>query len=182
MRILLISLAAASLGLAGCSQPHDHSGHNSALMNHSYPVINTDGQKLGTVTIQDTADGVDVNLDITSIPAGEHAIHFHTTGACDGAGGFKSSGGHYNPKSVEHGHDGTTGPHAGDMKNFNAPQSGIVKMTIKNNKVSLSDRHEFSPLLDSDGTALIIHAGADDYKSQPSGAAGARIACAVISK
>ena len=130
MRILLMSLAAAGLGLAGCSKPHDHSGHNSALLSHSYPVINTAGQKLGIVTIQDTSDGVDVNLDISSIPAGEHAIHFHTTGACDGAGGFKSSGGHYNPKSVEHGHHGTTGPHAGDMKNFNAPQSGLSLIHI----------------------------------------------------
>ena len=66
MRILLMSLAAAGLGLAGCSKPHDHSGHNSALLSHSYPVLNIAGQKLGIVTIQDTSDGVDVNLDISS--------------------------------------------------------------------------------------------------------------------
>lgn len=173
---------AADKAQAAAKAAVDHSGHNSAaLMSHSYPVINSGGHELGTVTINDVENGVNLILDITSIPAGPHAIHFHQTGACD-TPDFTSSGGHYNPKSVEHGHIGTSGPHAGDMENFNAPQSGVVKLTIPNPQVSLSDRHEFSPLLDADGTALVIHAGADDYKSQPSGAAGARIACAVISK
>ena len=152
-----------------------------ALMSHSFPVMNAGGYELGSVTINDTPTGVDVVLDITSIPAGAHAIHFHQTGACDGPD-FSSSGGHYNPHAADHGHEVASGPHAGDMKNFEAPQSGTVKQTIKNDKVSLSARDNFAPLLDDDGTALIIHAGPDDYVSQPSGAAGARIACAVIAK
>lgn len=149
------------------------------LRSYSAPVINAGGYELGSVTINDTPNGVDVVLDITSMPAGDHAIHFHQTGACDGPD-FKSAGGHYNPHAVDHGHETASGPHAGDMKNFTAPQSGVVKQTIINEQVSLSARSNFAPLLDDDGTALIIHVGPDDYTSQPSGAAGARIACAVI--
>ncbi len=153
---------------------------DAKMMSKTFSVMNSSGNSIGDVTITDTADGVAVMLDVTSIPAGSHAIHFHEVGTCDGPD-FKSAGGHYNPAGVNHGFEAPSpNTHAGDMRNFDAPQSGVVKTTLENERVSLSERDGFAPLFDSDNTALIIHASADDYKSQPSGAAGARIACAVI--
>ena len=151
-----------------------------SMMKRSFDVVNSSGNAIGTVTIADTADGVDVMLDVTAIPAGPHAIHFHEVGSCDGPD-FTSAGGHYNPSGVNHGFEASApNPHAGDMRNFDAPRSGVVKTTLDNERVSLSKRTGMAPLTDPNGTALIIHAGADDYQSQPSGAAGGRIACAVI--
>ena len=150
------------------------------MMEKTYSVLNSSGFEIGTVTIEDEDDGVELELDLTSIPEGPHAIHFHEVGRCDGPD-FTSAGGHYNPSGVNHGFEASDpNPHAGDMRNFDAPQSGVVKTEIDNERVSLSARAGFAPLMDSDGTALIIHAGADDYESQPSGDAGGRIACAVI--
>lgn len=121
-----------------------------------------------------------LDLDVTAIPEGAHAIHFHTNGTCD-LPDFTSAQGHYNPMDVNHGFESTApNPHAGDMRNFDAPASGVVKTQISNERVSLSDRDGFAPLFDTDNTALIIHASADDYVTQPTGAAGGRIACAVI--
>ena len=146
----------------------------------SYDVVNSSGIGIGTVLIVDTVVGVDVALDVNDIPEGEHAIHFHENGTCDGPD-FTSAGGHYNPGGTNHGFEAAApNPHAGDMRNFEAPQSGRVQTILSNERVSLSERDGMAPLRDGNGTALIIHAGADDYQSQPSGAAGGRIACAVI--
>ena len=146
----------------------------------TYPLLNSSEMQIGTVFVQDTADGITLTVEATSIPEGAHAIHFHTVGRCDGPD-FTSAEGHYNPSGVNHGFDASDPkPHAGDMRNFDAPASGVVTVSRDNPRVSLSDRGGFAPLRDSDDTALIIHAGPDDYTSQPSGDAGSRIACAVI--
>lgn len=151
------------------------------LITQSFAVINTAGVEIGEVKITDQATGgVMLDLDVTAIPAGSHAIHFHTTGTCD-LPDFTSSGGHYNPMDANHGFDASApNPHAGDMRNFEAPASGVVKTQILNERVSLSVRDGYAPLFDADNTALIIHASSDDYVTQPTGAAGGRIACAVI--
>ena len=186
-RMILMSTAVTGLFLAGCGNdtaqkmPADTPPAPVKMLTQTFSVINVDGNPLGTVQIEDTAVGVDVTLDLTAIPEGDHAIHFHENGLCDGPD-FKSAGGHYNPMTVMHGFETETGPHAGDMRNFAAPSSGVVKQTVSNARVSLSKRSGFAPLFDEHGTALIIHAAADDYVSQPSGAAGSRIACAVINK
>lgn len=153
----------------------------SGLLTQSFNVMNASGVEIGLVTITDqAAGGVTLDLDMTAIPEGPHAIHFHTNGRCD-LPDFSSAGGHYNPMDANHGFDASApNPHAGDMRNFEAPASGVVKTQIMNERVSLSDRDGFAPLFDADSTALIIHAGSDDYVSQPTGAAGGRIACAVI--
>lgn len=151
------------------------------LITQSFAVMNTSGFEIGQVTIADqAAGGVTLDLDVSAIPAGPHAIHFHTNGTCD-LPDFTSSGGHYNPLEANHGFDASApNPHAGDMRNFDAPMSGVVKTQISNDRVSLSIRDGYAPLFDADNTALIIHAGSDDYRTQPTGAAGGRIACAVI--
>lgn len=189
-------LASAAIALVACGGTETETGSNISsetltlqnapeqtrgLMTQKFAIINTAGVEIGEVTIADqAAGGVMLNLDVTAIPQGLHAIHFHTNGTCD-LPNFTSAEGHYNPMDVNHGFESTApNPHAGDMRNFDAPASGVVKTQISNERVSLSDRNGFAPLFDADNTALIIHASADDYVTQPTGAAGGRIACAVI--
>ncbi|MEF2073302.1 superoxide dismutase family protein [Consotaella aegiceratis] len=134
-----------------------------------------DGTGVGTITLMQTPNGVLLSNDLSGLPDGEHAIHLHETGACEGD--FSSAGGHYNPTSMEHGYKSEGGVHAGDMPNFTAV-NGIAKFDHVDPNVSLVDGD--APLNDADGTAIIIHDGADDYESQPSGDAGSRLACGVV--
>jgi len=132
------------------------------------------GTEVGKATLTTTPSGVLISLDLTAVPPGDHAFHIHTTGKCDPPD-FKSAGGHFNPEEDKHGLMNPAGPHAGDMPNIHVPDNGKLKIELFNPLVHLGDG-----LLDDDGSAIVIHAGADDYKTDPAGDAGARIACGVI--
>ena len=167
---------ALSIMLVGCGGPSSNTGSASEVS--SFPIQNTQGEKIGTLTIESIkTGGVEVEINISGITPGSHAMHFHEFGRCDGPD-FKSAGGHYNPAGVPHGHvDG--GGHAGDMMNIEANADGTGLFNVTNDRVNIKGG-SLPALMDADGTALIIHDKADDYTSQPSGAAGPRIACAVI--
>lgn len=144
----------------------------------SYPIQNAQGTTIGAVEILAIkGGGVEVRVKASGMAPGTRAMHFHEFGRCD-APAFTSAGGHYNPAGAAHGKV-ETGPHAGDMMNVEIGADGTGNFVVKNMKVNLREG-SLPALMDSDGTALIIHGGADDYKSQPSGAAGPRVACAVI--
>lgn len=138
----------------------------------------SDGTPFGTAELTAVPNGVLIRLDLSGLPPGEHAVHFHETGVCDAADGFASSGGHFGPGGTAHGFLSPGGPHAGDMPNQVAGPDGTLRATLVNPNVRLDDGP--TGLLDADGSALVIHEGADDYRSQPSGDAGGRLACAVI--
>ena len=104
------------------------------------------------------------------------AFHIHETGRCDPP--FESAGGHLNPEGKKHGKDNPGGPHAGDLPNLEVPDSGRVKLQLDVKGVSIDGGP--GALLDGDGAALVIHDGADDYKTDPAGNAGKRLACGVI--
>ena len=172
-KILAISvLTGTSIIIASCSS---QSTESKAL---NFPIQNTQGAEIGTLEIESIKDGgVQVEINITGITPGTHAMHFHEFGRCDGPD-FKSAGGHYNPAGVPHGQvEG--GSHAGDMMNVEAGSDGTGTFKVTNEKVNITGG-SLPALMDADGTALIIHGGADDYTSQPSGAAGPRIGCAVV--
>lgn len=139
------------------------------------------GQSVGNATITQAGQGVKIKLDLENLPASEHAIHFHQNAKCE-APDFKSAGGHFNPSNKHHGLQNPAGAHEGDMENITIGADGKLKKSISNPKVTLGDGSAPNSLFANGGTAMVIHAKADDMKSDPAGNAGDRIACGVITK
>jgi Cu-Zn family superoxide dismutase len=138
------------------------------------------GESVGTATLSDAkGGGVAIKLDVKNLPPGEHALHVHSVAKCE-APGFTSAGPHFNPEHKKHGLENPEGPHAGDMPNFTVGAKGTAKTTINDPRVTLGDGE--NSVFANGGTALVIHAKADDLKTDPSGNAGDRIACGPITK
>lgn len=140
---------------------------------------NGQGQSVGSATLSAANDGVAIKLNLHGLPAGDHAIHVHQNAKCEGPD-FKSAGGHFNPDAKHHGLENPEGPHAGDVPGFVVDVNGTSKATVVAPNVTLSEGPH--SVFTGGGTALVIHAKADDGKSDPAGNAGDRIACGVISK
>ncbi len=140
-----------------------------------------DGKDAGTVTLKQTKAGVEVKIALHDLPPGQHAIHIHQNAKCDPPD-FKTAGGHFNPAGKKHGYGSPEGHHNGDMaQNLTANAGGKVSMTLMNKDVSL-DPSAPNSVFANGGTAIVIHEKADDMLTDPTGNAGARIACGVIVK
>ena len=175
---LLFLTAVTTIALSiGCST-FQRMGNSVAAATAIMYDIN--GSAIGTAQLSQDPNGV-VSVDIASIslPAGTHGIHFHQVGKCEGGTtAFSTAGGHFNPLGREHGLSNPNGPHAGDAPNIVIPASGVGRVSFTTNRVTLTAGP--ISLFDADGSAIVVHANADDQVSQPSGNSGARIACGVV--
>ncbi len=178
MRSALLVLAAAAL--AGCA----HSGTSLGKTRATPPAITAttqllgpNGELRGTATLTQLTAATQVRANVEGLPPGTYAIHLHATGKCEGPK-FTSAGGHFNPTMTKHGKDNPLGPHLGDLPNLvvGAGGTGSIDFTV----AGLALVGGTGPLLDADGAAVVVHAGPDDYKTDPSGNSGDRIACGTL--
>jgi superoxide dismutase, Cu-Zn family len=139
----------------------------------------TPAEKLLETSILQTSNGVLIRLTVKGMPAGEHAFHVHAVGKCEPP--FTTAGDHLNPGSKKHGLEAADGAHAGDMPNLHIPSSGDLNVEVVNTMITLA-KGQPNSVFDADGSAVVIHAKADDYKSDPAGNAGDRVACGVITQ
>ena len=139
-----------------------------------------DGQPGGTATLKAEKDGsVKVKLELKNIPFGPHGVHIHQNAVCE-APDFKSAGGHFNPTGKKHGFENPEGHHAGDIPvNVNVGEDHTGSASFVLNDVTLTHSVPNS-LFANGGTSIVVHEKADDMKTDPSGASGNRIACAVV--
>ena len=171
--ILVLSSAVAVAGCAGTGEQ----GLGAAAAEGRAELVDASGVAKGTARLRQTGGGVEVRIAANGLPAGPKGFHVHTTGKCD-APDFASAGGHWNPTAMKHGTESPAGPHLGDMPNLviAANGSGEARFTLAGATLTGGA----TPLMDADGSAVMIHAGADDYKTDPSGNSGGRIACGVV--
>ncbi len=137
------------------------------------PLMMPDGTAVGTATVTPGINAVRIALEVTGMPPGEHGVHVHMTGKCEGPK-FESAGGHWNPDAKMHGLEGEPGQHAGDMPNLVVAEDGTGSLNYQ----LLGGN--WDGLLDADGAAFVVHAMPDDQKTDPSGNSGDRVACGVF--
>lgn len=140
-------------------------------------VRDASGRELGTLVLAGSSGGISVSGQLRGLAPGEHAMHLHGVGRCDPPA-FESAGEHWNPTSRRHGRDNPQGPHHGDLPNVTVGTDSLA--TVQAVTAGGMLRGDSTALLDTDGAAVIVHAGSDDYRTDSAGASGNPIACGVV--
>ncbi len=173
--VLTIIVAGAMIvsaeGCSGAAREGIAQGTDSARAE----LVNAAGERIGEATLREGPHGVHVQIRLDGATAGAHAMHVHEVGRCEPS--FDAAGGHWNPHGREHGFMNPNGPHAGDLPNLHIPENGRLDAELFLDDVRL---HGASGMLGDDGTALVMHEGPDDHRTDPSGDSGDRVACGVI--
>ena len=170
----ILTCGAAALMLGACAKKDMATGMpmaGGAMASAS--LVTTTGAPAGRATATEVQGGIRYTLDVTGLPSGTHGAHIHTTGRCD-LPDFTTAGGHWNPTLAKHGSMNPMGPHEGDLPNLivGTDGRGTLGVTVPGQTLA--------GLLDTDGAAIVVHAGPDDLRTDPSGDSGARIACGVF--
>ena len=143
----------------------------------SAQLLDASGRAVATASVTETGDALRVRIEAAGLSAGVYGAHLHSIGQCERPG-FESAGPHWNPAAREHGRDNPRGQHMGDLPNLlvGTDGRGSFEFTIPGGTLSSGARR----LLDADGAAVVLHARPDDYRTDPSGNSGARIACGAV--
>ena len=169
-RLILVALS-----LAGCAGLGMQSSDNAAVAD----IKNAAGQPVGTARFTQAGSVVRILVEAKGLPPGPHAVHVHAVGKCDPPD-FASAGPHFNPLNKQHGALNPQGSHAGDLPNITVAPDGTGRMETTTEQLTLGSGPQ--SVWDADGSALVIHANPDDFKTDPTGNAGNRIACGVLVK
>ncbi|MFZ5747927.1 MAG: superoxide dismutase family protein [Pseudomonadota bacterium] len=174
MRFGWIGIVAAAVTVSGCAHSaEDNARYMAGHFRAQADLRTSTGADAGKAVAEEVDGGIRLIVDAKGLPRGEHGAHIHTVGKCD-APDFASAGGHWNPTANQHGLQNPAGPHAGDMPNLEINKKGRGRFE------AMLPAGTFDQLLDQDGAAIVIHAGPDDMKTDPSGNSGGRIACGVF--
>ena len=173
MKGMMVAAVAAAAVLGGCATPQQNARYMAGHFKAQADLRNAAGEKVGTAIAEEVDGAIRVIVEAHGLPKGPHGTHVHAVGKCE-APDFASAGGHWNPTAHQHGKENAMGPHAGDMPNLQVGDDGADRTIF-----TLAGG-TFAGLMDEDGAALVIHAGEDDYKTDPSGNSGGRIACGVF--
>ena len=174
MKQLALPAAMLATLLAGCQTvdeaPSERLGQATLRLANGLPG--------GTAQLLRSGSQANISIALTGISPGAHGVHLHMVGSCE-APGFESAGGHLNPGNRQHGLSNPAGPHLGDLPNVTIGSNGIGAVSA-----ALPGTAEavMAQLFDADGTAVVVHATADDYRTDPSGNSGTRIACGVLTR
>lgn len=175
-----IALPVALLALAACAPsnaPEASVGGAARPVSTELSLRDASGRERARGMLNAEVDALAVRVEANGLAAGTYAAHIHTTGRCDGPD-FTSAGPHWNPTDAAHGRENPQGAHLGDLPNLVVGAGGDGSVSYRVNGAGLTSGQY--PVADADGAALIVHAQADDYRTDPSGNAGGRLACAVI--
>ena len=190
-RLPLIAAVSIAALISACQKPQEPAANEMAAandtsaMNEAAPgaamqpaqLLDGAGKAIGQVEMSEDANGVTLKVTAAGLPAGTHGVHLHEKGMCEGPK-FESAGAHWNPAGKQPGRDNPMGAHLGDLANMEAADGAEASSTYLVAGVTMGGTQ--NALADADGTSLVVHAKADDYKTDPSGNSGDRIACAVI--
>ncbi|KTF67952.1 superoxide dismutase family protein [Sphingomonas sp. HT-1] len=163
----------AMLALTGCVTKAQNERYMAGQHRAQAELRDAGGKIVGTAVAEEIDGSIRVLVDVRGVAPGPHGVHVHTVGKCT-APDFTSAGGHWNATAKQHGKENPMGPHSGDMPNLKVDEKG------SGNGRFMLEGGTFAGLLDEDGASLVVHAGEDDYKTDPSGNSGGRIACGVF--
>ena len=174
MKRLALALS-LSVSLAGCATTQSATTGNAATAD----MKSASGQSIGVATLTEVPGGVRIVIDVKDLPPGQNGVHIHEVGKCEGPQ-FTTAGGHFNPEKKQHGTMNPQGAHAGDLPNMSVDGYGVGRLETTTNRITLATGP--TSVLDADGSAIVIHAAADDFKTDPTGNSGGRSVCGVIVK
>lgn len=172
----LALVAAVSLWLPGCAGMTQRIASGTTA---SAGIRTANNQPAGMATFTEVPGGIRIVVDAKGLPPGPHGLHIHEVGKCE-APEFTTAGGHFNPEKKQHGTMNPQGPHAGDLPNVTIGPDGTGRLETTTTRISLASGP--ASLFDADGSAIVIHAAPDDYKTDPTGNSGGRIACGIVVK
>ena len=174
MTRFIFALVPAAALLAGCQTVYENTAEDVA----SATLLDRSGTAVGEARFYSLAEEVTVSVAFDGLTPGTHAVHLHTTGNCS-ASDFTSAGGHLNPGNNQHGTQNPRGAHLGDLPNVQiaADGSGTLSAVLPGTRANA-----LAAMFDADGTAIVVHEGADDYRTDPAGDAGSRVACGLVTR